>query len=60
MKFHVNENCIGCGLCANTCPDVFQMNDGTAVADPNPVAPALEDCATEAMNSCPVSAIECV
>ncbi len=33
MKFKVNENCIGCGLCANTCPDVFSMADeGSAVA----------------------------
>lgn len=58
MKFHVNENCIGCGLCTNTCPDVFHMNDGTAVADPNPVDPSLEGPATEARDNCPVSAIE--
>lgn len=58
MKFLVNDNCIGCGLCANTCPDVFHMNDGVAVADPNPVDPALEGPATEARDGCPVSAIE--
>ena len=33
MNAHVNSNCIGCGLCASVCPDVFMMTDeGTAAA----------------------------
>ena len=33
MKYFVNENCIGCGLCAATCLKVFAMSDdGVAVA----------------------------
>ena len=33
MKYHVNDSCIGCGLCAGTCPEVFSMSDaGAAVA----------------------------
>ena len=60
MKFLVNENCIGCGLCANTCPEVFSMNDGVAVADPNPVNGAAESSAVEARDGCPVNAIESV
>ena len=51
MKFHVNADCIGCGLCVSTCPEVFTMTDGgTAAAAP----------ATDAMQTCPVSAIESV
>ena len=58
MKFFVNENCIGCGLCNGICPEVFTMNDGVAVADPGPVDDALKSGAVEAQNSCPVNAIE--
>ena len=27
MKYFVNDGCIGCGLCAGTCPDVFSMSE---------------------------------
>ena len=28
MRAYVDQDaCIGCGLCAGTAPDVFQMND---------------------------------
>lgn len=56
MKYHVNEACIGCGLCVGTCPDVFEMTDnGTAMAlDVDTEDPAAQ----EAMDGCPVSAIE--
>lgn len=33
MKYYVNENCIGCGLCESVCPEVFSLSDeGVAVA----------------------------
>ena len=59
MKFFVNEDCIGCGLCAGLCPEVFSMTDAdVAVAIDEEVQEALVPTATEAMESCPVSAIE--
>ncbi|NLU24040.1 MAG: ferredoxin [Clostridiales bacterium] len=59
MKFHVNANCIGCGLCESTCPEVFSINgDNMAVAVEGEVDPAVESTALEAKDNCPVSAIE--
>ena len=59
MKYFVNDGCIGCGLCAGTCPDVFSMrDDGVAVATDTDVPEEALEAAAEAMDSCPVGAIE--
>ena len=59
MRFKVNEDCIGCGLCAGTCPEVFAMTDeGVAKAQPGEVDGAELETAKEAAENCPVSAIE--
>ena len=48
MKFHVNADCIGCGLCVSTCPEVFTMTDGgTAAAAPADVTGPDEAAATK-------------
>jgi ferredoxin len=58
MKVSINRSeCIGCGLCAETCPSVFFMaDDGTADVAAQP-AKADEALAREAADSCPVSVI---
>ena len=44
MKATVNEDCIGCGLCEGTCPDVFSISDdGVAVAIEEDVPEEAED-----------------
>ena len=59
MKYHLNDSCIGCGLCAGTCPEVFSMSDeGVAVAIDSEVPEGALDSAAEAMDGCPVGAIE--
>ncbi len=59
MKFRVNQDCIGCGLCEATCPNVFHLTDqGVAEAIEQDVNEADLELAVEAMNNCPVSAIE--
>ena len=59
MKYVVNENCIGCGLCVSTCPDYFTMADtGVAVAMEAPVQVEHAGEAANAAYGCPVDAIE--
>lgn len=59
MKCYVNSNCIGCGLCCATCPEVFSMGDeGMAVAIDGEVPAEAVDGAVEAVSSCPAGAIE--
>ncbi len=52
------ETCIGCSLCADTCPEVFKMDDNekaNVLADPVPSD--QESCAEQAANDCPSNAI---
>ena len=59
MKYLVNENCISCELCTTICPEVFSMSEeGAAQAIDEDVPEECEDSAEEAMDSCPVDAIE--
>lgn len=59
MKGFVDkDSCIGCGLCAGLCSDIFEMDDeGKAVASENEIEEKLMDDAKEAETGCPVGAI---
>ena len=59
MKAFVDKDtCIGCGLCPEVCPEIFQMEeDGKAVASPDEVPENLVESAKEAEEQCPVGAI---
>ena len=49
------EACIGCGLCASICEEVFEMsNDNKAKVKSQKKLP----CIKEAIDSCPVDAIK--
>lgn len=48
--------CIGCGICAQLCPKVFEMQDNGKSKAVNPSAD--NDCSENAIDSCPVHAID--
>ena len=55
-KITIDENaCVGCGLCANNCPDCFELNEnGIAVVK----ATECPDCdLQEVASQCPVNCI---
>ena len=56
MKAKVTDDCTACGLCVDTCPEVFEMDD-IAVVKVDVVPPALEAKAKQAAEECPVEAI---
>lgn len=58
MKAIVNiDLCTGCGLCVDTCPVVFEMDDAVARVLVESVPEDALDTCQEAADNCPVEAI---
>jgi ferredoxin len=61
MKAVVDPNaCVGCGLCVDTCPEVFEMDAAIAKVIADPVPEKAKAKCKDAAEACPVEAIKIV
>ena len=51
------DECIGCGLCEEICPDVFEMGDDGLAHVKEGANCEAAGCCQEAADSCPTEAI---
>jgi ferredoxin len=52
------EKCLGCGSCTAVCPDVFEMDNENKAHIKEGKEDADDQCVQEAIDICPVQAIE--
>jgi len=52
------DACIGCGLCVDTCPEVYEMPEDKVVVKVEAIPAEIADKAKEAAENCPVDAIK--
>ena len=57
MRVRIEDTCTACGLCVDTCPDVFEMGSDRAEVTVDEVPPEFEDSVQQAADECPVEAI---
>ncbi|CEO89622.1 MAG TPA: ferredoxin [Syntrophaceticus sp.] len=60
MDVYVDPDlCISCGTCIDICPEIYDWDDeGRAQTTCDDIPEDLEECAQEALESCPVDAIK--
>lgn len=57
MKVRIEDTCTACGLCVDTCPDVFEMGDDIAEVKVDEVPENLEADVQQAAEECPSESI---
>ena len=57
MKVTIEDTCTACGLCAETCPEVFEMGDDIAEVLVEEVSDEYEEAVQQAADECPTEAI---
>jgi ferredoxin len=57
MRVRIEDTCTACGLCVDTCPDVFEMGSDMVEVTVDEVPPEFEDAVQQAADECPVEAI---
>ena len=57
MRVKIEDTCTACGLCVDTCPDVFEMGEDMAEAVTEEIPAEFEEAVQQAADECPVEAI---
>ena len=57
MKVTIQDTCTACGVCVDTCPDVFEMGEDIAQVIIDEVPSEHEDAVQQAADECPAEAI---
>ncbi|MDD5328230.1 MAG: ferredoxin [Phycisphaerae bacterium] len=57
MNAKIEDTCTSCGLCVDTCPEVFEMGPDMAQVIVDEVPPEFEDAVLQAAEECPIEAI---
>ncbi len=59
MRVMIDEEaCIGCGVCSESCPEVFELSDDKASVKVDEVPEEVVESCRDAVESCPVEAIQ--
>ena len=59
IKVNINEElCVGCGMCASLCPEVFEIENGKSKIKEEVILEKHQNCLKKAAENCPVEAIE--
>jgi len=53
MTVRIEDTCTACGLCCDTCPEVFEMGDDKAQVIVDEVPAEFEDAVQQAADECP-------
>lgn len=57
MRATISDECTACGVCEETCPEVFKQGDDIAEVIVDEIPPEAEASARQAAEDCPVEAI---
>ena len=57
MRVRIEDTCTACGLCIDTCSDVFEMGSDMAEVTVDEVPPEFKEAVQQAADECPVEAI---
>lgn len=59
MRVTVDQDeCSACGVCSDTCPEVFELDDEVLKIKCDPVPAEEEEACREAVEGCPTEAIK--